>query len=485
MLKKILSKIKSKEFWIFVLVAFSFVLIKVFQIKFKFSDGNIYFYMGDALLRGELPYADFFLASPPLQVLVISGFLGVIRLLGLKLIFLKLVPIIASVISAFFLYLISKKILPAFYSLITPFLYLFSFSVLTTSDYSSGVHLTTMFFVISLYFVVNKKKPLWGGVFSALALLTRLYVAPAILGLLIYLLLKDRKNFLRFSLSLGLIFVSINLVLLGFFGADYFESVYRYHLLKSEGLSKTKVLTFFVNWDLILLILAGGVLFLKRKKEVLLPSLVILTTALFFITYSDIYYLYLVLLIPALSLLAGWTIYRSSQYFFTRNSNVFKLCFVFLLTALLIFVFSYNTAFYIKDHASVANITFLDDISKEIEEGSKPEARVYGSFDIAPLVALESNRRIAGNFIDTNRKTFLTGMYDVHKRTQALEGKVKFVILRATVNNQGQVIKMDNIIEKSFLDKKCKLKNTYYTTKDYTQNATLLFECSINNSNRN
>src|SRR6056297_861646 len=216
MLKKILSKIKSKEFWIFVLVAFSFVLIKVFQIKFKFSDGNIYFYMGDALLRGELPYADFFLASPPLQVLVISGFLGVIRLLGLKLIFLKLVPIIASVI--------------------------FSFSVLTTSDYSSGVHLTTMFFVISLYFVVNKKKPLWGVVFSALALLTRLYVAPAILGLLIYLLLKDRKNFLRFSLSLGLLFVSINLVLLGFFGADYFESVYRYHLLKSEGLSKTKVL---------------------------------------------------------------------------------------------------------------------------------------------------------------------------------------------------------------------------------------------------
>ena len=165
--------LKDKYFLIFLGVILLFLIINISQIGFKFSDENIYFYMGKLILQGQLPYQDFFFASPPLQIIIIAGFL---TLFGSKIILLKLLPIFASIISSIFIFIILKKRFSSLHGLLASTLYLFSFVVLTTTDHSTGIHLATMFLVIGCYLIYEKKYFL-AGILVSLSLLTRLYSA--------------------------------------------------------------------------------------------------------------------------------------------------------------------------------------------------------------------------------------------------------------------------------------------------------------------
>ncbi len=467
------NKIGNKYSIIFIVIALLFLILKLFFLEFKFSDGNTYFYMSNMILEGQFPYQDFFLASPPLQIILITPLLWFLKAFSLNLVFLKIIPVLAVILSAYFIYLFSKKILPSLYSLIPSFLYLFSFVVLTTSDFSTGIHLTVFFLVISLYVLYNKKKPFLAGCFAALSLLVRLYAGVAVLGILIYLLVTKRELLLKFIFGVSTIFIPVNLLLWGVFGNSYINSVFMYHLLKTEGISKMNIVMFFLKWDAVLLIFSFLSIFFKKRKKILLPLIVGGVGLSFYIFYADIYYLYFGLLIPVFAILAGWGIYNIYQ----KTSKKHPLTSVFIMALIFSFILFYNSAFYIKNHAQVSNIDFIDEITQYVKENSSVDDRIYGSYEIAPLVALRSERGIVGNHIDTNEKTFLTGMFDIEKRTEKIKDKVKFVILRSVVNNRGEVVKVDNIIKRDFLSKECSIEKVYPIKKGYDDNAVLLFNC--------
>lgn len=456
------------RFIVFIIVTLAFLAIKVNHMWFKFSDEGIYFYMAKLLLGGEVPYRDFFSTNMPMQLSIIAFFLSIV---GEKIILLKLLPILASIISSVFIFLLVRKRFNSLCALASSTFYLFSFVVLATTDHSTGVHLTTMFIVIGCY-LIYREKYLLSGIVLSLALMTRLYAAFALIGLLIYLALKQRNGLIKFLAGIIIIILPVNIILLLIFKGDYLTSVFLYHLLKSEGIAKLNILKFFLRWDFLFILLSAFALFIKGRKKLLLPFIVAAAIGAFYMFYADIYYLYLAMLVPFLAMLAGCSLERMA-------GRLPKAAGVIIVLLILAIVATHNSIFYIKDHAYTAKIDFIDDIVKYVKENSNTGDTIYGSFEITPLVALLSGRRIASNYIDTNEKTFLTGLYDVGKRTESLKGNVKFVLMKMLVDPAGKVIQMENIIDPDFLRQECNATKTYWIKKDYSSNALVVFDCSL------
>jgi len=465
---------KKKYFLGLVGLVFFFLIIKLPGMAFKFSDENIYFYMGKSILEGIIPYKDFFFASPPLQIAIISL---IMVFIGKNLVLLKLIPIIASIISTIFLYEIVKGELNEKAALFSSALYLFSFVVLATTDHFTGIHLTTMFIIISLYFFL-KNKPFLAGIISALALLTRLYSAIAIVGIVFYGIFKKRKSLMKYLSGVLSIFLVVNIPLILFFKNNYINSVFLYHLLKSEGISKINIFKFFLIRDFPILFLSLASLLVKNKKKLifLIPAGAII---LFYVFYADIYYLYLGLLVPFLAGLSGITLEKIS-----RKSKKTFIVILIILGMILIF----NSVLYLTTQMSTAKINFEGNLSNFIKENSNSGDKIYGSFEITPLVALLSGRKIANNYIDTNEKTFLTGIYNISNRTNNLRNNVKFVIMKVLIDNYGKIIRMDRIIQPEFLINECVPVKIYQIKKDYSDNAVIIWDCEkksafLNNTN--
>ena len=115
--------------------------------------------MSQAILNGFIPHRDFFLADPPL----FPFFFAVCKLIiGNKLILFKLWPIILDSLSAILIYLLLKERRVALAAL-GSVLYLFSFTVLSTSDYVTGGELMVFFMLLALLFN-EQKKPLLSGI---------------------------------------------------------------------------------------------------------------------------------------------------------------------------------------------------------------------------------------------------------------------------------------------------------------------------------
>jgi hypothetical protein len=101
------------------------------------------------------------------------------------------------------------------------------------------------------------------------------------------------------------------------------------------------------------------------------------------------------------------------------------------------------------------------------------DATIYGSSDIAPLVALKSGRSIHSNFIDTNMKTFITGMFNVSERTEKLKG-VDFLVMAGSFASDGSIV-TEEITTRDFINR-CRLLKRYDII-DYNNEFVLLYDC--------
>jgi len=462
---------------VLVLIILIFLGIKIPQIDFRYGDENIYFQMGNLITQGQLPYQNFFLASPCLQILLIAL---VIFIFGFNIYLLKLIPLLCIIGSGFLIYKILACQKQKIAGLTANIFYLFSFLILTTSDYFSGIHLTVFLCLFSIY-LLFKKQHIWAGIFSALALLTRFYAAPIVLALIIFILLNKhkRKYFWKFVLSSGLIFIIFNLILYLIFKQNYLQDVFFYHLFKVEEQSRLAVFKFFIQWDWPILILAGLSLFMNKWKKLILPITGLILTSIFLFIFKDIYYLYFNLAMPFIVILAGLLISKllimSCVYKKTWRYLIY-ICLIISISALTIS----HVIFYLQDHSQSARIDYIQDLNKFIINNSAPEDKIYGSFEIVPLIAVMTNRQIANNFIDTNTKTFSTGMFKLDKREKILkQEKVKFIIVKTLVNQQAQLLELGNFISIDFLNSYCQIAKTYPIKKDYYSNLLVIWKCEF------
>ena len=512
---------------VFFLIVLSFLLLKSINIAPKISDENIYFYMASLLANGQFPYRDFFFAHLPGQLLILAI---PIKLFGFNLFTLKLVPILASAGTAILLYLKTKNIFPSVF-------YLFSLSVLATSDHGSGVHEATFFLTLSWY-LFDKKKPLWAGLALFVGMTVRFYILPAALGFAAYHVWQSLKNknsspisrisrfalaparraltspvcFLLFTFTL---FAATNLIFLQLFGDHFFTPVWKYHLLKSEGIDKGAIIAFFLKNDWILLVLASvgiitllinklqiqnyksqinpnksssksktvssfGNLNLKNYLELEILNLNFVYSALytllfqsfFFIFFADIYFLYLVTLIPFLAILAAQGVAFINQKLYP-NIPYAPYFPYFLLTIF----FLLNFLNYQTNHAAASVITSMDKIVEDIKATTNSQDKIFGSFSVAPLAALKANRGLTDNQVDTNIKRYLAGFLSTEETTKLATESTVF-IQTGVIDQQGKALNLDPaFVKQEVIQNSCKVLRVYSIPKDYANNAIILWKC--------
>lgn len=207
-----------------------------------------------------------------------------------------------------------------------------------------------------------------------------------------------------------------------------------------------------------------AVVFIEKEKGLMVLSLIISVLFLFqFSNLKEIYDFYLVLIMPFLSILLGFVLYFIGKSFYLILWSVkhglvhiyeliFSVVIIFLFILWIPFVSIINKTleekggkirykwtephgfsflsplvktFFYKDFRIKGKVepyyyhylwnkkltfTKVEEIAKYVEENSAPYETITGASTVAPLIALYSNRKIAGNFIDTNAKRFKAKM---------------------------------------------------------------------------
>jgi len=442
----------------FCLIALTFLILKIFEMRFKFSDGYTYMYMAKLILNGKIPYRDFFFASPPLQPYIIAFFE---IFTGNNFLILKLIPILATIGSSFFIFKFMQKKFGNWEGLTATTLYLFSFLILLTTDYSTGIHLTT-FLILGMIYFIEEDKPFLAGIFGSAALLTRLYAPFPITGALVYHLIYKRKGIFKFIVGLSTIFIPISLIFGIISKGAYLNQIFffRLHLISGIGLDKFSVVTFFLFGDLILVL--GSLLWLffeKEKKKLILPLLVTSFSIILYIIYSDIYYLYFGLIIGFLAMFTTQLLFEFNEF---KNFKKF-------LVVLLIILVILNSIIYISNYTNSSNIPFTKNLSDFIKNNSNENGTLYGSFEITPLIALQANRKIAGNFADTNPKNIMTKEFNISEVENKIKG-VSFIIVKGNLLEDRNIGGFDSSTPKNYINEKCIPAKDYKIKNDLSGN---------------
>jgi hypothetical protein len=444
-----------------------FLFLKLSHLVFRFGDGNAYIYM--AYHFGKLlPYRDFFLADPPFLIIVLKFFKF---LFGRNLILFQAVPAVFEALTAVFLYLLLKKWKNPL-SFLAPAIYLFSFTVLSTSDYLTGVQLVVFLSVLAIWAWENGWTKTSGAIWG-LAVSTKLYIAPAFVGFAIFSFLKsERKVFWKFLISAigAAALISLPFVLISLSKA--FRYLIIHQLNRPAGLEKVAVLSFFLNREWFLLILALAGFFVFRKWVILAPFIFILV---FFLLYADLYYLYLDNFMPYLIILSlsflGWL--------WTRGGGLrWLLVFVLVLWSSLTFT---SLNLYLNDFATrgrFLNSAEIADYIKTLPEDFK----LYGSHEVAPLVALRAEKKLFDNQIDTNAQVFSSGGLNLEEVSKSAAEEGIYLLARIVdrpeegITNAGY----EGFFSQEEFKKSCQRLKLFPSTSNESDNFVGVFRCKSN-----
>lgn len=446
----------------------SFITIKWFSFYPRFSDGGVYLAMGKAITQGKIPYTDFFYSSPPLLPYLHAVLFW---LFGPHWQPMTIVPIVVTLIDAVLIAYILKPVLRAPYLLLASTLYLFSTTILATTDYPSDVHIPLTLMLIA-WLCISRQRPFVAGVLLGLATLCKLYlVLPLGVFALAFLLQKEWTSLRRVLLGWLAVFGSISLLCLAVLGKTYADATFWIHFAKPLGINKFSLWEFFLLGDGILLV---GILLLPLiwKKIPTIPLLFLFFLPLFYAFFNDVYFLYFKLLIPALAILLVLALAELSA---KTSRKIAKSIGVILLIASL-----GNASRYVLSLVEKATIPNLDYLIAEVQKATPNGEAMYGSNEIVPLLSVLANRPIAFNIIDTNSKFFTMGLITADQVSAVLaKKKIPLVIAKGSYTRADgkTTISIGQEAPKAYLKDSCKISSTVTLPNDFEDNALMLWTC--------
>ncbi len=441
-----------------------FLFLKITNLSIRLSDTNIYFYTAYQLLQGKVLYKDIFFTNFPVLPYVSMIYFYIV---GKSLSWYYITAAIeASIVSFLLFYLVLKKTKEKLIALTTSLLYLFSFIILTTTDHQTGVFLASLFAILSYLLIFEKKKYVFGGVFIALALLTKAYFLPVFLAIVITLAIKDYKNLFLFLLGVGGATFLILLPSLILARNDLIRDVFLYSLTRSQGISKTNILWFFLRHDFLLVVSLLSSLVMVRKY--LFFSLLSLFSLLFIIVYQDIYYLYLNFIVPFLCLSFANLQLFLREKFHIQKMVVPTIVVIFLLINLIIYFSSYRT---------LQKVEQADQLLSLIRKENPPV--LYGVNSIAPALAYLTQTPLLNNIVDTNENIFRKGFLNADSlTTDAINQHAMIIapgVFYPTFNVQEDIT--GGIFNKEKIKTACILKGSVPVKTEGSENRLNLFSC--------
>lgn len=422
-----------------------FLSYKLFGLTFRFGDTTAYWYMARSILEGALPYKDFFLADPPFYVLFLTP---LFFLFQSHLIVLQLLPALLEMLSAAGMFWYLKRENIQLYWL-APIVYLFSFTILATADYGTGLQFATALFVCSLL-AFQRKKWCWVGILLAGACLTKLYMVPIGFGVVGYLFWQ--KKYLEFWRVIvgGLAMAAILVVPFAVItDGEFFNDVVFHHFSRPNGINKIGLMLFYLQNDGLLLLLASIGMYWNRKHLLVLPFVLMLFFLLFF---QDVYYAYLGVLQPCITFFTVWLLAQ----LWDRSHNYSRIA--QMIGVVLGFWLIYTNTMYWKTAYPMGIFTTITSWQEKAQSFDTTYP-FYGSHEVAPLIALLSDRRIFENYIDTNTQTFASSAHDLETVSQEAvkQGVYLFTRVQTTGRSPEFFYNYSRYFSQELFEKHCTL----------------------------
>jgi len=236
-----------------------FLCLKMFALNAYSGDEHIYVYQARAVAAGAVPYRDFSMAHPPLQTLTTAALFAV---LGYSFLLARLLPVLWCLAGGVVLGVMVRRELGTVASVASVALALWSYEPLRASSHFTGVNMTVTL-LLSAFVASRAGRLRAGAVLCVAAMLTRLYAAPAVLALTLWVLLERGWRGLRlvgWGAAVGVVaFAGVG----GWTGFGVMiDNVVAYHVGKTpmdpETLSEMKAAVLFHNAVPAALALLGG-----------------------------------------------------------------------------------------------------------------------------------------------------------------------------------------------------------------------------------
>lgn len=439
------------------------LIFKASYLSIRLSDTNIYWYTAYVITTGKLLYRDIFFTNLPLfpYISVFYYFL-----VGKQLLLYFLTPTIeVSIVALLIFHIIFKQTKQVLISTLCSLSYLFSFIVLSTSDHQTGVFIASLFAVLA-YVFFEKKSYKIAGSFVALSLLTKAYFLPVFLTFFITLFWQRQyKQLFWFTCFFLLVCFIILLPFIILTPQGLFHDVIGYSLTRGAGVSKINILWFFVTHELLFFILLFFNL-INFRKHIFFASISFFGI-LFFIFYRDIYYLYLNSLIPFLALSLTPFIYFVQKQFPLQKMVIPTIIFLSLI---------WNGITY-QPYTQLGAITSFDQILQMVQK--EKTSYIYGTNDIAPMLAYMTNKKLVNNTVDTNANIFRKGYLNAETVTaDAIKQHAIIVGHGAQYPQQGiHEDLLDEIFDKKQIKRQCiKVYSTLVITEG-VDNTITIFRC--------
>jgi len=416
---------KKKLFSVDILVTLIFLYIILFFKSFfvtpVFSDETIYINMAKALKEGLLPYKDFFFAHPPLQLLLLLP-----AVLTNSFTFVKIYISTIGLSCIFLTYLIARKIFDKNSAFITSIAFLLFPGFLIFGNLAMGTFESLFFFLLSFYFLLNRKNFLSAFLFS-LAFFTRYLSFLLFPFLLIYILKfqrKDLKIFLLYSLISN---ISFFLLFYFLFGYSFIKSTILYHFFANvklpgeiASLSLQYLSLGFFTIFISLISLAFSY-FEKEEKVFLFSFYPLLYDLVILLIFKQVIYHYFAFSLPF--------IFISFGRVFSSRSIELK---VFLSLILFLSILSnFKSITYYFDKSK--NLIF-DELANHTLKFTSENDLIFGSAIPVNYISFVTNRRIVNNYFDSDLKHLsFEGLEKVVEEVK--EAKPKIIV--ADANHYG------------------------------------------------
>jgi len=450
----------------------AFLVAKLTTLTTRYGDANTYLYMADQWLQGSWPYQDYFFADFPVLLYVLTAFVAI---WGPWVWGYYALPVIFEAVAAGLLYLIARKHTPRL-AFLAPLIYLFSFSTLATVDYPTGLQLVCMF-LVGGWLAFEHKHYRWAGALFVLATMTKMYAAPGLMGLGVYLI-ATRQFQTIWKLAQGGLAAAMLVMLpvISVFVPHGLDATIIHHFNRPDGVEKPLLFSFYFQREWLLLLLGTLGALLLRKRLAL--GWMLSGWVLFFLIFRDLYYLYLHVMSWVLVLLALTSLGFLKTWIKKRLaiSSVDTLLLSMLVTLSLAWLLA-GVMTYVDTTQAEGRWMNSQSVVEFLENA--PPGPLYGTHEAVPLLALQTGRPILNNVIDSNAQTFGSGVHDKRELAEALVAESGILVARISrypefgIADQG----FERYFDREVFDAHCAELRSFPSTDRGIANLLVLYHC--------
>lgn len=448
-----------------------FLLITLPFTGAAFSDTNVYLLMGSRILGGELLYRDMLHTNLPLFPYVAALYQTVTA--G-SVYWYYATSLLECVAGAFGLFLIVRRMnVSVRLQVLTPVLYLFSFTVLITSQHQTGIF-TASLLAIYGYYLYLCNRFVFSGILFGLMLSVKGYFLPVWCAIALYDIISRRyRSWSLIVPATGAVLVTlIPTILSGW--PEMMQQLFGYSAIRPAGLDKLRILMFFGSGEWLFLVPAGYVLYHIRRYTA--PALVLIFVFIFVLLYRDIYYFYLNMFLPFLVLSAIIFLHDMERSRFAQAVTGIAgvVIVVSLISSLIRFLTTYAYINSIDNYGSLEAAVLAE----------SPDY-VYGSAEFLPLISYTTGIPILNGMLDTNLNMFRKGIFDAQAITEDIIKTDTVVIgqgIDTVVPVNGQIMQIQDTLLTEIYDKEtilesCEQKYKHPVTLESAVNEIHVYTC--------